>query len=1204
MANEFIIKNGFESKGDSEITGSLNVSGARFDVEAVLGETKYISSPTSFYKETYNPSGKVIFRTSDANSPTINQGNSQFGTGITELRQSDLLSGVVTNYSYCSITPSAALLIHRHSGSSAGADSGFVSNDAGLTIVDMHTSPKGLEYFADYSATYVSRSLVDKEYVDDYVAASASADTIYNADSTLTGDRIVGMGTSSITFSGSRFDVEAYLGERTYSAAAGGFSSLLNTREVITPSGPELYAGYSSYPAGASFNTTASFIAGNVELRASELDNGIITNYSYCRITGGAGLLFNKPSGSNSESGYVVNDSGLFVVDTLPSQNGLQYAADYSATYVSRSLVDKEYVVDYVAASSSADNISNVDLTQTDLNRVYTRSPIAGVSRLRLQGASHVLTLEDSTELQIFSGKYDDAGAVPRMELSGNQINFNGQASMIQGVNSEMFIYGQFNTTLQTKIQLGADLKLNSKSNRYTVFNADQLRWANSADNTGYGQILNGVFCWGGGSGNTATQIGNEGFSVQKDMLVKGSNNAVGTSGFKVTDVNNNSLLDIKNSGKIIISKAQTGVSLESYSNLSVWAGVSNSSVESIRVSAGTNYSGVHFIDNNSVVGSSTSGNIFLKGNFGSSSTESLVNLNDNIEFKTKSSKAVKFFTNNIQFINDTDSVTYGRIISDVFVWGGATGSFLSPIGTEKFSIQVDTLIKGSDTSASTTGFKVTNSANTSLLDIKNDGKTEITGKLDLSTTTDGFLMPRLTTAQMNAISSPDTDLLVFNTDLACVMRYNGTAWTTFDSPKYIVRSGGTNTPYSNFKTAVDDAPAGAVLEVHTSEVIDVGMPSTYWNWTKDLTIQTNGHDVILTNLSRIQIAAASNLNTLNIIGGGTFSSSHNQVFTIYRNLTINSDGATNIVSTSTGGVLFQPLSNVAGTTFIVNNVKSVGVYFSFTRNNNLQHYTTLNNCHIDLTNSTTNASIVNHLRITANNCTFKHTGGSITYPQNSAFPTVIEDEAFIFNNCTTVGNYGRCMLRLNNCSITTITTTNSGIYQVTLEANNTSFRNINTGSPSNLQGFAIMTSTELVILKNCTINSDWGGVYLSGVSSVIDNCIIKSGNSWGVFRYNSGANVSNFLTIKNSTIECGNYSAVGTIYGSLGKQFDISNTTIITSGASSYCLYMNTGTYARFDNLKLKNLATPANILSRADLLTENPQINTLDNLGNIVLA
>ena len=255
------------------------------------------------------------------------------------------------------------------------------------------------------------------------------------------------------------------------------------------------------------------------------------------------------------------------------SPKGLEYFADYSATYVSRSLVDKEYVDDYVAASSSADNISNVDLTQTDLNRVYTRSPIAGVSRLRLQGASQILTLEDSTELQIFSGKYDDAGAVPRMELSGNQINFNGQASMIQGINSELFIYGQFNTTLQTKIQLGADLKLNSKSNRYTVFNADQLRWANSADNTGYGQILNGVFCWGGGSGNTATQIGSEGFSVQKDTLVKGSDNSVNTSGFKVTDINDNSLLEVKNSGRF----ATNGSNVNSAFNVA-YDGTSNNS--------------------------------------------------------------------------------------------------------------------------------------------------------------------------------------------------------------------------------------------------------------------------------------------------------------------------------------------------------------------------------------------------------------------------------------------------------------------------------------------------------------------------------------------------------------------------------------------------------------------------------------------------
>ena len=43
-------------------------------------------------------------------------------------------------------------------------------------------------------------------------------------------------------------------------------------------------------------------------------------------------------------------------------------------------------------------------------------------------------------------------------------------------------------------------------------------------------------------------------------------------------------------------------------------------------------------------------------------------------------------------------------------------------IGSEGVSLQDDTLVKGSDTSASTTGFKVTDSTNASLLEVKNNG--------------------------------------------------------------------------------------------------------------------------------------------------------------------------------------------------------------------------------------------------------------------------------------------------------------------------------------------------------------------------------------------------------------------------------------------------------------------------------------------------
>ena len=49
----------------------------------------------------------------------------------------------------------------------------------------------------------------------------------------------------------------------------------------------------------------------------------------------------------------------------------------------------------------------------------------------------------------------------------------------------------------------------------------------------------------------------------------------------------------------------------------------------------------------------------------------------------------------------------------------------LGVLGSEGVSLQDDTLIQGSNTSVSTAGFKVTDSANTSLLEIKNNGKVD-----------------------------------------------------------------------------------------------------------------------------------------------------------------------------------------------------------------------------------------------------------------------------------------------------------------------------------------------------------------------------------------------------------------------------------------------------------------------------------------------
>ncbi len=48
---------------------------------------------------------------------------------------------------------------------------------------------------------------------------------------------------------------------------------------------------------------------------------------------------------------------------------------------------------------------------------------------------------------------------------------------------------------------------------------------------------------------------------------------------------------------------------------------------------------------------------------------------------------------------------------------------------------------------------------------------------LDLTSVTKGALLPRMTTTQMNAIASPPTGLLVYNTTLGSYRAYNGASW-------------------------------------------------------------------------------------------------------------------------------------------------------------------------------------------------------------------------------------------------------------------------------------------------------------------------------------------------------------------------------------------------------------------------------------------
>lgn len=87
------------------------------------------------------------------------------------------------------------------------------------------------------------------------------------------------------------------------------------------------------------------------------------------------------------------------------------------------------------------------------------------------------------------------------------------------------------------------------------------------------------------------------------------------------------------------------------------------------------------------------------------------------------------------------------------------------------------------------------------------------TSMLDITSTTKGFLQPRMTTTQRNAISSPATGLSVYDTTIQAPYYYNGTSWQTIAGTPLISRyvdtsgqsiSSGTTT-IVNFNTATFD---------------------------------------------------------------------------------------------------------------------------------------------------------------------------------------------------------------------------------------------------------------------------------------------------------------------------------------------------------------------------------------------------------------
>lgn len=251
---------------------------------------------------------------------------------------------------------------------------------SGITIIGADANFRGLEYATDNSVNYSARSLVDKGYVDTIIASSgASASNGLSKlgsnivlGGSLTGSTIVDVNSNTLTLSGlssstilieNRSDgdyvghdyvntitVEPYnIRLETYSGATNASTLTIND------------LGFTFYGINLSSGRRHRLTGNDGLIRMEGVDNTNTTRTSF-RISPTVATFFDSRTGTTAV--------------------GLTYAANYSANFNNRSLVDKGYVTGLTSQNSKSSfsiTGNNVTTTFTVTHNKNTRDIIVQV---------------------------------------------------------------------------------------------------------------------------------------------------------------------------------------------------------------------------------------------------------------------------------------------------------------------------------------------------------------------------------------------------------------------------------------------------------------------------------------------------------------------------------------------------------------------------------------------------------------------------------------------------------------------------------------------------------------------------------------------------------------------------------------------------------------------------------------------------------
>jgi hypothetical protein len=455
-------------------------------------------------------------------------------------------------------------------------------------------------------------------------------------------------------------------------------------------------------------------------------------------------------------------------------------------------------------------------------------------------------------------------------------------------------------------------------------------------------------------------------------------------------------------------------------------------------------------------------------------------------------------------------------------------------------------------------------------------------GRVSFDTTTNGILLPRLTTSQMNAIASPVTNTILYNTDLNGLYRYTGSAWVALSVGYGIIEvrdSSGYPTFYADLQTALN--ATGDIDTVYIYSDIQVTAQISIPNRTS-LTIEMNGHRIWCNttsgdfNLFRFVTsggAGTDRIFTLN--GGGTLeqvgtvvSSTNAAVIHFFQASTqrqLQIFAGTTLIKSENAFTIYNQ-ANLrlidGGIWYSTNKTISLNTAAAIIRNANIDIYTgtdqfsgTYDNCHLNTRSGAfwvggaiINSRVTGAILLAGSNIGMIMCGGNDIIANN-----VIENGTGAVNwaiNCYYAGSSGRIS---NN----TINSTNAGI-------------NLRYGSAYNNYIYAgsarAITKTSLgngVVFGNTLITNATNveALYTTGGAGVINNyCLcLNASNTTSAIR-SDGANeqiIGNTAIVNNAGVAninlAGAVYLTGNVLGAIGTGVGGAGSNLMTNTPDAY---------------------------------------------------